>query len=91
MLHAMFALFVVLTILDGLTTYKALQKSSNREANPIMAFLFKKLGIVKGLVIAKAIAIGIIWYLMGPGTEWVLLAVNVVYIYVVWNNYKLGK
>ena len=71
----LFLAFALLQILDGVTTYIALQSSGSKEANPIMNFLFTKFGIVPSLVIFKAIVIGLIFYLhlVIPLFMWIIM------------------
>lgn len=92
LLYGLFALFVVLSIADGITTWKALKRPGTREANPAMRWLFDKFGTVQTLIVAKGAAIVAVWATMGVYSVWVLAGVNAVYAFVAWrNHYKVGR
>lgn len=92
MLSALFTLFALLSVLDGVTTYQALHRTGTRESNPLMAFLFERIGIIPALAATKSAAIAAVWYTMGPYSLWVLVCVNTFYAAVVWRNHaKVGR
>ena len=81
----MFTFFCILQALDCLTTYKILK--NGKELNPVMNWLFSKLGIIPGLVVAKAILIGAVY-----NAPQMLLIGTAVYCGVVgWNTFQLIK
>lgn len=90
LLYGLFALFVALSIADGITTYRALKRQGTREANPVLRFLFDKFGTVQTLVATKGAAIAAVWYTMGPYSLWVLAGVNVFYAFVAYRNHYLA-
>ena len=91
MLIALFVLFVVLSAADGYTTWKALQRNGTKEANPVMAWLFDRFGVVPSLVVVKGAAIIVVLVTMGPYSMWVLPEISAFYAYIVWRNYyKVG-
>lgn len=84
----MLILFVALQVGDVLTTNKALATGA-KEANPIVKWLMDKIGdkwwVIKIPIIA--IMFGVIYT-----PAWVILIpINILYIWVVWNNYKVGR
>jgi hypothetical protein len=85
-------LFLVLQVLDVDSTKKVLA-NGGRELNPIVDFFMKKFGINKGLIIAKLIVVPVILYFYGIGqiNLTVITIVNVIYIAVVVNNYRIAK
>lgn len=88
---ALFVLFVLLQIADGYTTSKLLAMPGTREVNPIMAWLMRKLGQTKALIISKAGVVALIAFTLPSIVWWSLAAVDAVYGYVVWRNWKLLK
>ena len=92
LIYSLFALFVLLSIADGITTYKALKRPGTREANPVMRWLFEHFGIHQTLIVSKMAAIVAVWTTMGPYSLWVLAGVNAFYAAVAWrNHYKVGR
>ena len=83
----LFALFVILQCIDFYTTYTILKTGKGHEANPILAWVFSKIGYPLGLVVFKGLCIVIGFFLL---PYWYALALlNVLYLWVVWNNYKV--
>ena len=92
LVYTLFALFVLLSIADGITTYRALKRPKTREANRVMRWLFDHFGIHQTLIVSKLSALGVIWYTMGPATIWVLGGWNAVYAWAIWRNHaKVGR
>lgn len=88
----LFAIVVILQVLDSCSTIKALSKPGIREANPALAWLMGKIGIVLALVLIKGllvviIAAAIYWYPSGSLTT-ALAGIVVVYVAVVINNFR---
>ena len=83
--------FTILQYLDVDSTNKAL-KAGGMEANPIVRWLMSKLGD-KWWVI-KIPVLAITFYAFSPPTNMVgvslLTAINLLYVWVVANNYKIG-
>ena len=84
-----FLLFIMLQVADVWTTITGMNSGAT-EANPIMDKLFKKIGVVQGLVLAKCITVilfGLFLY-----ETWIMWAFVVLYAGVVANNvYQLRK
>lgn len=84
-------LAIALQIGDGVTTYFALQKQGVRERNPIVRRLFGKVGIVRGLVLAKCFGVAVCWIAYaygGPFAVYTLGFIVALYAVVVINNLK---
>ena len=88
-------IFAILNIFDGISTYLVVSNSSLRsERNPFARFVFKTIGLKTGIIVLKSISILIIplYYIFRKPSytdvSIVLSIANVLYIYVVINNYK---
>ena len=88
MIVALLFIFILLQIADSLTTVHIL-KNDGREANPLLAWLFDKVGMISSLIAMKLITIGVVawaWNL------WITAALCVFYMGVVsWNSYQIWK
>ena len=82
------AIFAALQACDIALTYRILAKGG-RELNPVMAWLFARIGVVPGLIVSKAVIIG----LVGQYAPWQVTAgLCVLYAVVVGNNlYQLYR
>jgi len=85
-------LFVVLQILDIDSTKKVLSKGGH-ELNPVVDFFMRRFGINKGLYIIKFIVTMLIvyFYNIGQIDLTVLTILNLFYIVIVINNYRISK
>ena len=87
--YILLVIFIALQCGDFYTTYTIIKTGKGHEANPVLAWIFNKIGYTSGLAIFKGlcIAIGIVllpaWY--------ALAALDILYIWVIWNNYKVLK
>jgi hypothetical protein len=81
--------FILLQLGDGVSTYLCIKSGKGNEANKIVAFGIKKIGIVPALIIYKSFAIGLGILLIDYPI--CLLLLNLLYGYVVFNNYKIWK
>ena len=85
----LFALFVFLQCADFYTTYTIIKSGKGHEANPILAWIFDKIGFDIGLGIFKGLCIVIGIFLLNV---WYALAIlDALYIWVLFNNYKVLK
>ena len=85
----LFILFCLLQCADVYSTWKALSTNIGHEANPIMAWLFSEIGLKTGLVVAKlAICVGIYYFVK---ELWVLAILDLVYIEIIINNFRVIK
>lgn len=90
MMEALLTLFILLQYADGYTTWRILRKDG-RELNPILAKLFDQFGWLPSLIVVKAIAIGAgIWLYVSQQAE-VLVALDAIYAWVVWHNFRQMK
>ena len=87
--YILFALFIILQIGDFYTTYLCITSGKGHEANPLIAPLINKYGIVAPLVGYKLLAIIIGFFVMQSVVGIVIL--NLVYSYVVFQNYQIWR
>lgn len=69
-LKILFVLIILANLGDNFSTYWALTLPAKEgmlitEANPIAAWIFEAMGLVKGLIFEFVLGIGLIWWLMG--------------------------
>ncbi|MDI3503885.1 MAG: hypothetical protein PWP64_821 [Candidatus Cloacimonadota bacterium] len=91
------SLFIILNIVDGISTYLVMKPDHyKRERNPIARFVFRKLGIPKGIIIFKTVLLSILIPAMGfyaghdVFTINIVLAIsNLVFFFVVIHNYRV--
>ena len=93
--YILFALFVAFQFGDAWTTINVIKSCKGHEANPIMAWLFDKIGMYLGFVVAKSatiLAVGFIVYTaLELAATFALVVFNLVYAYVVYQNYRILK
>ena len=87
-------IFLLLQLFDFYSTWRIL-RSGGREMNPIMAWIFKNIGVIKGLIITKTLmgmAFVYIIYLYKNTTEVTitLVIINLVYVFLVYLNNTKG-
>jgi len=87
--YILLAIFIILQFLDFWTTYKCLTINKGHEGNPIVAFGISKIGLIPALTIYKLFAIAIGWII--KDVWFVMLALDIAYGYVVYQNYKILK
>jgi hypothetical protein len=93
--YILFAVFVALQCGDAWTTIQCLKSGKGVEGNPFMAKIFNKLGLTKGFLVTKLSVI----VLLGAGVFnspelaglIALSIVDVIYAYIVYQNYKILK
>ena len=85
----MIAALISLQVLDIISTYLCLKSESGAEANPWLAKLMAKIGLLPALVLAKGlfIAMLILWGYLVP-TAFIVVMIAF-YVYVVVNNFKI--
>ncbi len=60
-LSALYAILVALNVLDGVSTWKVLKPHHfHRERNPLARWMFLKLGLTRGVILAEVLWIGFI-------------------------------
>lgn len=95
----LFGVFVVLNILDGHSTYLVMKPCFfYRERNPVARFIFKKLGIPRGIIIFKALLLAMLAPAIGFYAAYetltlsiVLLVADLLFLYVVIHNYRVWR
>jgi hypothetical protein len=95
MAYLLLVIFVLLQFLDFWTTYNVINSGKGHEGNPIMAWIFAKIGIIEGFVLMKTasiLAVGFIVYTVPVNASIFALTIfNVLYAYVVYQNYRILK
>jgi hypothetical protein len=88
-------IFILLNVLDAHGTYLVVSHSSYRsERNPIARFLFRRLGLVPGILVLKSIIAVVIFLiiryynLLKTEILIILSIANVAYSIIVTKNYK---
>lgn len=92
-------LFILLNLLDAHSTYIVMRPFYfEREKNPIARWVFRKMGIPRGIIIFKALLLAILIPAMGfyAGNDLftiniVLIVANTVFALVVGNNYRIYR
>ena len=87
MSYILFVVFVLLQLADIWTTHQCLYRGIGHEANPIMAFVFKYIGVLPGLILTKIVVIGV--FSLVISVPLIVLVVDLGYLFVVYNNYKI--
>ena len=88
----LFALFALLQCGDFYTTYTIIKSGKGHEANPVLAWVFNKIGYPAGLGLIKGGAIAFAFYLVQFSNAYYILGLaDVLYIWVVYNNIKVLK
>jgi len=96
---ALLALFILVNILDGHSTYLVLKPHYyERERNPVARWAFRKLGLPRGIIIFKVLLLALLIPAMAfyGGNDLftiniVLIVSNVVFVFVVRHNYRVHK
>ena len=90
--YILLAIFIALQAGDFYTTYTILKTGKGYEANPILRWVFDKIGYVTGLTIVKGLAIAVGVYAAQFWNGYYVLAPMVaLYTWVVWNNFNVLK
>jgi hypothetical protein len=89
----LYLLFVLLQGLDVYTTYTAINTGVGHEANPLMAKIFQKIGLIPGLLLFKVLICAVVyWAFMDlEGNKIVLGIIDLAYIEILINNFKVIK
>jgi hypothetical protein len=87
---ALYLALFVLNVMDVISTRRALAEGCT-EANPLMAWVMDRLGVVRGLLAVKLPLLGIIGYCVWSGiaTDVALYVLIAIYTAVVINNVRL--
>lgn len=94
----LYIILVLLNILDGVSTWKVVRpKHLNRERNPVARWMFAKLGLLPGLILAELLWISFITavvFLLGSFPVWgyivlILLILGIaIFTWIVVGNFK---
>jgi hypothetical protein len=87
--YILFDIFIILQYFDFWTTYNVIKTNKGHEGNPIMAWLFSKIGVIGGFVVMKSIVIIAVWFI--KDILLIIILLNVIYVYVVYMNYRILK
>ena len=94
MIWILFALFIVVQVLDIYTTVHVLLAGA-REANPLMHWLMERIGMVPALIVGKAIVVAIVLaaVLYAPSTHLTLAVaiVDCLYAGACLHNYRIAR
>ena len=87
---ALVALFVLLQVLDAVSTVLALRHGAT-EANPVLRWLMGRLGVPVALVLGKLLmlalmVLSVLWHEWPP--EWAWAAMDALYLWVLANNVR---
>ncbi len=100
-LVVLYALLVVLNILDGVSTWKVVQPNHwHRERNPLARWVFSRLGLLPGLILSEVLWIGgfsVVFFLLVRHPAWntaLLAALGLgvlVFLFVVSGNFRTHR
>ena len=86
--EAMFAAFVVLQVVDAISTIYGTNLGYG-EKNPLLAWLFDKVGVTYSLLFVKTFTILFVWHFLEDIPTFILVVANLVYTFIVFNNLKI--
>lgn len=82
---ALLWIFAGLQFADAYTTMKILSKGGV-ELNPVMAWIFKKAGIMNGLFMVKTVMVAFFAYFIDRIPAWLMGVLCIAYAWVVYHN-----
>lgn len=93
------AIFLVLNVLDGHSTYLVIRPANyQRERNPIARFIFRKLKVPAGIIIFKSVILAIVIPAIAYYAAWDAFTINIVmtvadllFLWVVHHNYRIYR
>ena len=85
---AMLYVFIVLQVLDALSTVYGM-RLGHTEKNPLLAWLFEKVGVIPALLVVKTGMIALLLHYLGLYPVWILVAGNVLYAYIFYKNLEV--
>jgi len=96
---SLYALLTLLNLLDGYTTWHVLKPDKyHREVNPLARWIFRKLGLMNGIIVAETLWISfytlLLAFLAGFGllVPLILLLLGIaVFSWVVWDGLRLMR
>jgi hypothetical protein len=85
-------IFIALQFGDFYTTYTVIKMGKGHEANPVLAWIFNKIGYTAGLVIFKGLVIAVgVYAAQFWNGYYVLIPMVALYTWVVFNNFNVLK
>lgn len=88
--YVLFALLVALNVVDTILTDKVLARGG-RELNPVLARLMDAIGTLPAMLLLKAVALVLIWWLLGlipQAAPWIAGVLCLAYGYLCWHNWR---
>lgn len=82
-------ILLALQVMDIISTVFALRVPGVREANPLLAPLFKRFGALPVLLVVKFAVCALLWQYRTDLPMWLLLPLCAGYAYVVINNFVI--
>ena len=86
MIYILTLTFFILQLLDWYTT-RIILKNGGYEQNPVMAFVFKYVSVDVAMC-TKALLLGVVGYFIGSAIPLLLVILIVIYLAVVFHNWK---
>ena len=86
--EAMFAAFVVLQVTDAISTIHGTNLGYG-EKNPLLAWLFDKVGVTYTLLFIKGFMILFVWHYLEDIPTFILVVANLMYGYIVYRNIEI--
>ncbi len=91
--------FLILNVLDGHSTYLVLKPHHyGREKNPVARWVFRKLGVPRGIIVFKTMLIAILIPAISYYAAWDVLTINItllvadlLFLLVVMHNYRVYR
>ena len=87
--YILLAIFVALQFGDAWTTINVIKENKGHEGNAVMAWIFEKIGVLQGFLVMKVITVIAVYFIVPAWPA--LLVLNLVYGYVVYQNYRILK
>ncbi|MGC9361741.1 MAG: DUF5658 family protein [Candidatus Syntrophosphaera sp.] len=99
LLVVLFAIFILLNVLDGHSTWKVLRPHHyRRERNPVARWIFRKFGLPRGIVVFKVVLLGILTAAIAVYASYetfllniILCVADIVFLIVVLHNYRVSR
>jgi hypothetical protein len=93
--YILFAIFIALQIGDAWTTINVTKSGKGHEGNPIMAWVFSKIGLIAGFIVTKTVMLVVLGFSLyfAPihAATFALIVFNGMYAYIVYLNYRILK
>lgn len=80
---------IALQLADIVTTYKINTRPGGRELNPVLAALFRAVGLLPGLLIIKGVFVGLLLWTAPVLNTAVMGLICAGYCWVVWHNVQV--